>query len=254
MSGWFPDPTRRHEYRYHDGRQWTDQVSDRGVAGFDALSRSSPPLRSSFPPAGSAGTYPSPGPAGSAGPAHGAVAPAGTASAGRGLVGAKFWIIAVAAVVLVGGGILVIQNQSSKPEPSTQNFCKTYEEQVQWLVDEYDAKAESISDDPIDEMEALSSLFASLNMLSSLPGDLSRVYDRLEPVSPEEIHQDVVTLEEGFSRVGDRMGDAMGDAADDPLGALIDGLATGIYEGFQLEGPMTRVDEYAMDNCNLETV
>lgn len=27
---WYPDPAGRHQYRWHDGNQWTDQVSDNG--------------------------------------------------------------------------------------------------------------------------------------------------------------------------------------------------------------------------------
>lgn len=34
---WAADPTRRHELRLWDGRQWTAHVSDRGGAGFDPL-------------------------------------------------------------------------------------------------------------------------------------------------------------------------------------------------------------------------
>ena len=34
---WAPDPTRRHELRLWDGQQWTDAVSDRGIAGSDPL-------------------------------------------------------------------------------------------------------------------------------------------------------------------------------------------------------------------------
>lgn len=34
-AGWHPDPAS-HEYRYFDGRQWTDQVSDNGVVSTDA--------------------------------------------------------------------------------------------------------------------------------------------------------------------------------------------------------------------------
>jgi Protein of unknown function (DUF2510) len=36
-AGWNPDPTGRHEYRYWDGGRWTDDVSDNGVTGTDAL-------------------------------------------------------------------------------------------------------------------------------------------------------------------------------------------------------------------------
>ena len=32
---WAPDPTRRHELRLWDGRQWTGHVTDRGVSGWD---------------------------------------------------------------------------------------------------------------------------------------------------------------------------------------------------------------------------
>lgn len=35
--GWHPDPTGRHEFRYWDGRGWTDRISDRGHAGTDPL-------------------------------------------------------------------------------------------------------------------------------------------------------------------------------------------------------------------------
>src|SRR5439155_6324786 len=36
-AGWQSDPTGRHEYRYWDGRVWTDDVSDAGVAGTDPM-------------------------------------------------------------------------------------------------------------------------------------------------------------------------------------------------------------------------
>jgi hypothetical protein len=32
---WYPDPTGRHEHRYHDGTRWTEHVADRGIAGTD---------------------------------------------------------------------------------------------------------------------------------------------------------------------------------------------------------------------------
>ena len=35
---WVSDPTRRHELRLWDGRQWTGHVSDRGQSGDDPLS------------------------------------------------------------------------------------------------------------------------------------------------------------------------------------------------------------------------
>ena len=35
--GWHPDPTARHDYRYWDGWEWTDDVADGGITGYDPL-------------------------------------------------------------------------------------------------------------------------------------------------------------------------------------------------------------------------
>jgi uncharacterized protein DUF2510 len=35
--GWHPDPTARHDYRYWDGWEWTDDVADGGVTAYDPL-------------------------------------------------------------------------------------------------------------------------------------------------------------------------------------------------------------------------
>ncbi len=40
VAGWQSDPTGRHEHRYWDGTQWTDHVSDAGVATTDAYASS----------------------------------------------------------------------------------------------------------------------------------------------------------------------------------------------------------------------
>lgn len=40
--GWYPDNAGRHEHRYWDGAQWTDQVSDQGVTGTDPGSNADP--------------------------------------------------------------------------------------------------------------------------------------------------------------------------------------------------------------------
>jgi uncharacterized protein YxjI len=36
-ANWYPDPNGRHEFRYWDGTNWTDHVSDNGVQSTDAL-------------------------------------------------------------------------------------------------------------------------------------------------------------------------------------------------------------------------
>src|SRR5688500_17736240 len=35
--GWYPDPAGKHEHRYWDGTQWSDQVSDAGKTSTDAM-------------------------------------------------------------------------------------------------------------------------------------------------------------------------------------------------------------------------
>ncbi len=40
--GWHPDPLGRHEYRYWDGSQWSDHVSDRGTTGVDPVVATAP--------------------------------------------------------------------------------------------------------------------------------------------------------------------------------------------------------------------
>lgn len=37
-TGWHPDPKGEHELRYHDGTDWTADVSDAGVQAREALS------------------------------------------------------------------------------------------------------------------------------------------------------------------------------------------------------------------------
>jgi hypothetical protein len=41
-AGWQPDPRGRHEYRYWDGTQWTDHVSDQGEVSQDPVADTSP--------------------------------------------------------------------------------------------------------------------------------------------------------------------------------------------------------------------
>lgn len=41
-AGWQPDPRGRHEYRYWDGTQWTDHVSDQGQVSTDPVADTTP--------------------------------------------------------------------------------------------------------------------------------------------------------------------------------------------------------------------
>jgi uncharacterized RDD family membrane protein YckC len=64
-SGWYPDPSGRHQHRFWDGAAWTKHVADRGVPGIDEPHRPAPPVVP--PPPSAHGSTPSgygPGPAG----------------------------------------------------------------------------------------------------------------------------------------------------------------------------------------------
>ena len=50
VSSWEPDPTGRHQYRWWDGEEWTDQVADDGVQTVDPISSSEARLPQEVPP------------------------------------------------------------------------------------------------------------------------------------------------------------------------------------------------------------
>ena len=61
VSSWEPDPTGRHQYRWFDGEQWTDQVADDGVQSVDAVSIAEARLpRETIPPTPPPSPDPSP--------------------------------------------------------------------------------------------------------------------------------------------------------------------------------------------------
>ncbi|MEA2126173.1 MAG: hypothetical protein QOI80_2955 [Solirubrobacteraceae bacterium] len=50
-AGWQPDPRGRHEYRYWDGSQWTDHVSDQGEVSQDPVAETGAPAADTPAPA-----------------------------------------------------------------------------------------------------------------------------------------------------------------------------------------------------------
>jgi hypothetical protein len=46
VSGWYPDPTGRFEYRYHNDREWTADVASGGRRSVDPLTSYTPPTSS----------------------------------------------------------------------------------------------------------------------------------------------------------------------------------------------------------------
>jgi hypothetical protein len=58
-AGWYPDPTGRHQNRWFDGNDWTDQVADGQVVGIDPV-RGGPPATEATPAAGADATQVTP--------------------------------------------------------------------------------------------------------------------------------------------------------------------------------------------------
>jgi hypothetical protein len=50
VSSWEPDPTGRHQYRWWDGEEWTDQVADDGIQSVDPVSTAEAGLPLETPP------------------------------------------------------------------------------------------------------------------------------------------------------------------------------------------------------------
>jgi hypothetical protein len=48
-AGWQPDPTGKHDHRYWDGTQWTDNVADAGVAATDPYEAPAPEVAAADP-------------------------------------------------------------------------------------------------------------------------------------------------------------------------------------------------------------
>jgi Protein of unknown function (DUF2510) len=90
-AGWYDDPSRRHEYRYWDGRRWTDRVANNGITSIDSVPRRQSPIAGSSEP-GSVPTRSERQSAQRRAPAH-------SASGGRS---------AGAIVVLAGGAVLIL--------------------------------------------------------------------------------------------------------------------------------------------------
>ena len=90
---WAADPTARHQYRYWDGNDWTDQVSDNGVVSSDPPVATAPPI-AEVPPVAVAPVVPVAPVApvahpAAAGVSHDVAAP---------LPAYQFWMIAIAAL------------------------------------------------------------------------------------------------------------------------------------------------------------
>ena len=123
---WQPDPTGRHDHRYWDGTQWTDDVADAGVASkdpYEAVSPDAPTLVTAVP-ADDTATYPT-APYPSAGPPPYAPPPpyeppppsaaGGPAGGGPGQRGLLIGGAILAAVALLVAAIVAFAGDDDEP-------------------------------------------------------------------------------------------------------------------------------------------
>jgi len=125
--GWQTDPLARHEYRYWDGSQWTDDVSDAGVTSTDPM------------PAAAAPT--APGGAASAGSAPAPPLPRPTASGTKSRMPV---IAAVVVVVVLLGGFLVTRGGGGGGGGSGEGTIKGHVEATKAFVHHVEVPANSV--------------------------------------------------------------------------------------------------------------
>lgn len=138
-------------------------------------------------------------------------------------------------MVAVGAGVLPA---CSATERSVTAFCDTLQSEQDRLRQHYEAQFESA-----DQGDPLLALFSALSLTASIQGDLVVYFDRLEASAPSSIQSDVEAVRDGF----EDQAEAAREAATNPLGAMFSGLTSGL----QMQGSLSRVDNFARTNCGL---
>lgn len=118
---------------------------------------------------------------------------------------------------------------------STQAFCDVLAEQKDQYLTTYDPNQ-------LDGLSEEARVFGSMAMLLGATGEIPLVFRKLADVAPEQIRADAEAVAAGMEQM---LGSA-GSAATDPLGFAVGGLV----QSLQLSGPMTRVEQFAVDNCD----
>lgn len=122
-------------------------------------------------------------------------------------------------------------------ERSAEAFCQTlYEQKIQYL-ETYDASQ-------LNGLSEGDQLLGGIGLALGATGEIPGIYRKLAEVAPGQIQQDAETVANGF----ERMFGAAGGAASDPLSAAFGGLLAGA----QMSGPLSRVENYAADNCTAD--
>jgi hypothetical protein len=113
--GWYPDPWRRHELRWHNGRDWTSDVADHGRRYVD----SGQPMPPIAPPAGAL-------PAAQGRPRNGAAIAAmvlGICAIMVGFVPLLFWIGGIAGILAIVFGIIGLRRARRDGDTGRRGFA-----------------------------------------------------------------------------------------------------------------------------------
>lgn len=116
---------------------------------------------------------------------------------------------------------------------STEAFCDTLNEHKDRYLSSMEAAGGAMEDG-----DALAGLLGAASAI----GDIAQMWSELAEVAPQEIQTDVEAIRDQWQK----QDELAGDTVSDPLA----GLASGLAGAFQIAGPMQRVDQFAIDNCD----
>lgn len=140
-----------------------------------------------------------------------------------------------AITTLVGVALLAGLTGCGGQERSPEAFCE--------VMDKHRERYEESAGQAMDLVErgdGLGLLGGAAQMVSAL-GDLQLMWDELAEVAPEEIRADIEVVRDNNKA---QLENAK-KAVEDPLGALVGGLAGGLFNS----GSYTRVNDYAGEHC-----
>lgn len=145
--------------------------------------------------------------------------------------------VVLAAIVVVIGGIFVVQAVTGE-ERSTAAVCEVFETDGAALHDRFQERADSLSQGSDGDR-----VLGSIGELLAAPGRLAHLMAKMAAVAPKDIEPAFSALAESFGKIGD----SAGANATNPIGALASSLALGA----QIQGPWEEADRFLSEHCTI---
>lgn len=120
---------------------------------------------------------------------------------------------------------------------STEAFCTTMRSEKARILDQFNSNVATGENSGDESVAVISGLGASLQAL----GELRTYFAKLSKVAPAEIQTEVEIVADSV----EQQLDAASKAVSDPLGALTEGLMSGMTSS----GQLNTVDSFARANC-----